>query len=195
MTLTLTHSAPKQIVAGDTIDFLVAIPGDLDGWAGSARLTGASQMDASSVATEGSDYHVKFGGQTSPGTKTLTPGQYTLSVWATSGTDRYTVLQAQITITADLSTGTPALAHAVEVLGIIESAIKARLNGNTDGGLEEYEVDGTRVRKIAMADLQRLRNKYAAEVQRLQNPDAPYGRVKATFQPAGSPMNSMRRFG
>lgn len=194
MTLTLQRQAPKQIVAGDSIEFLVPIPGDLTGWTGSARLTGASQMDATSVVVENGDFHVKFEGQVTGGTKALTAGQYTLTVWATSGNDRYTVLQHRMTVTPDLSTGSPALEHAMKTLTAVETAIYARLTGNGDGGVEEYAVEGTSVRKLSIDQLEKLRNKYSAEVARLQNPNAPLGRVKFVMTPAGTLPDYRRRY-
>lgn len=200
MTLTLTHDAPKQIVAGDSIEFLVAVPGDLTGWTGSARLTGpAATMDATSCASEGSDFHIRFAGQTATGTGTyktsqLPPGQYQLTVWATNGDDRYTVLSVPVSVTADLSTGTPAQQHAMKMLPIIEAAIEARITGNPDGGIEGYAVDGTQVTKLPMVELQKLRAKYSAEISALQNPDRPIGQVKFVMTAAGNPVNFLRRY-
>lgn len=151
-------------------------------------------MDATSVVTENSDYHIKFSGQSTPGTKTLTTGQYSLMVWATSGTDRKTIAQYPITVTADLSAGTPAQQHALKMLPIIEAAIEARISGNADGGLESYAVEGTSVTKLPMAELQKLRARYAGEVARMQNPNAPIGSVKFYFAQSGSITDVRRRF-
>lgn len=193
MTVATTHACPKQLLAGDSLDLLVAIPGDLIGWTGSARLTGASTM-AGTVETVGSDFRITFSGQGSPGTKDLTAGNYQLTVWATNGTDRYTVARFTLQVVADLATGTPALAHAQKMLALVETAIEARIQGNGDGGIEEYEIAGRRVVKLSMADLQKFRTKYAAEVARLQNPDRPYARVKAVFTPAGQMPDMLRRY-
>lgn len=195
LTVTLSQRAPRQIIAGDSIEFLVQVPGDYTTWTGSARLTGPSTMDASSVVTEANNYHITFHGQSTPGTKSLTAGQYQLTVWATSGTDRKTIAQFPITITTDLSTGTPALAHAIEMLTAIEAAINARITGNTEGGVEEYAIEGTQVKKLSMMDLQKLRNKYAAEVQALQNPNGPLPRVKFGMTQAATITDFRRRFG
>lgn len=195
MTVTITRSPPKQLVAGDSIEFNVAIPSDLSGWTGSARLvcqssTTTGTMDGT-VTTDGSDYHVVFSGQSVGGTKSLTAGQYLLTVWATSGNDRYTVGQWALTITPDLSTGTPALRHAQKTLVAIETAIYARVSG---GEIEEYAIDGTSVRKMSIDELERLRARYAAEVARLQNADSPIGSVKFAFTPAGQAVGYVRRF-
>lgn len=142
-------------------------------------------MDATSVTEENGALRVKFSGQAATGTEDLTAGQYTLTVWMTSSDDRYTVYQRGITVKPDLSTGTPAQSHAQKTLALLETAIYNRLNGNSDGGIESYSVDGFAVSKLSMADLQRLRNKYAAEVQTEQNGAAPIGRVKAVFTQPG----------
>lgn len=200
VTISLTHDVPPQLVAGDSLEFLVAIPSELTGWSGSARLTGPAQMDATSVAVEGLDYHVKFSGQAAGTTGTyktaqLCAGQYMLTVWATNGTDRYTVLQRPLTVTPDLSTAAPQQRHAVEMLPIIERAIKARVSGNDDGGLEQYTIDSTSVTKIPMSELQRLRARYTSEVAAIQNPGSPIPQVKFAFTPAGAPFDLRRRFG
>lgn len=201
-TLTLLRHPPKQIVAGDSIEFLLPIPQDLTSWTGSARLTGGtdasnlSQMDATSATTEGLDLHVLFQGQVTGGTKSLKPGQYTLTAWMTStdGKDRYTIGQYFLAVTPDLSTGTPALAHAMKTLAIVEAAIEVRLGANTDSGIEEYTVEGTMVKKIPIERLYQLRKHYAAEVNRLQDPHRPLGSVNVVFTTAGEPMPHRRRY-
>lgn len=191
---TPTHRAPRQIIAGDTIEFLVAVPADYLAWIGSARLAGPSQMAATSCALEGADFHVKFEGQATGGTKSLAAGQYSLTVWVTNANDRKTIAQFPLSITADLSTGTPAQQHALKMLPIIEAEIEARVTGN-GSALEEYGVDGTTVRKMEMAELQRLRNKYAAEVAQIQNPNGQLRRVKFAMTPTGGMVDVRRRFG
>lgn len=195
LTLSLLRTAPKQIIAGDSIEFLVGIPSDLAGWTGSARLTGPSQMDATSCATEDGNFHVLFEGQSASGTKTLPAGQYTLTVWATSANNRYTVAQYQLTVVANLATGTPAQSHAQKMLALLETAIYNRVNGNSDGGIENYAIDGTAVSKLSMEQLQKMRARYAAEVSREQNPTQQIGRVPFAFTQGGSPVGVNRRYG
>jgi hypothetical protein len=195
VTIQLTHRAPTQIIAGDSIEFLVAVPTDYQAWTGSARLTGPGQMAATSCVLEGSDFHLKFEGQGASGTKTLTAGQYVLTVWATSGNDRRTIAQFPLSIAPDLSTGSPALDHAVKMLTLINTAIENRIAGNNDGGIEDYTVDGTQVRKLPMLELQKLRNKYSAEVAALQNPNGQLRRVNFAFAPTGGMIDVRKRFG
>lgn len=167
----------------------------MPGLVGSARLTGPSQMNATSCATEGTDFHPKFSGQSSPGTKDLTAGQFDLTVWATiTGNDRYTVYQAQLTVDPDLSTGTPAQVHARKMLTLLETAIYNRVNGNSDGGIENYAIGGISIAKATLEQLERMRAKYAREVARLQNPDKQIGSVKFAMTPAGNPVNLKRRY-
>lgn len=170
----------------------MAIPGDLSGWTGSARLTGPSQMSGT-VVTEGADFHVTFSGQSATGTKTLAPGQYTLTVWATNGNDRYAVYQASLTVTPNLAIGQPAQSHAQRMLTLVETAIYNRVNGNTDGGIESYAIDGMTVNKLSVPQLEQLRAKYATEVSREQNNGA-FGTVQFAFTPAGNAVDHRRRF-
>ncbi len=198
MTLTVTHRAPRQIVAGDSIEFLVAIPSpDYQSWTGSARITGPEQLSATTCATEGSDFHVYFAGNAgATNTGQLPAGQYRLTVWASDGAGRrITVAQFPITITADLSTGTPDEPHCVVMLRMIEQAIQARIGGNPDGGLEGYLLEGTSATKTPIERLELMRNKYSAEVAALQNPNGQIGRIKFTMTPAGGIADLRRRFG
>lgn len=199
MTLaSVTDRIPRQINAGDSIEFLVAIPSGYEAWTGSARLVGQSQM-AATVTTEDGDYRVRFPGQatgTSGTYKTaqLIPGQYTLSVFATSGDDRKTVITQAITIAPDPANSTTAEPDPVEKLRIINAAIKARLSGNSDGGLEGYVIDGTQATKVPLETLEKLRNKYSAEVAALNN-GGQIPRVKFAFTPAGGIPDVRRRMG
>src|SRR5689334_5415535 len=164
------RAPPSRFPAGDTLDFLQAIPGDYTGWTGSARLTGPSTMDATSCDTEGSDFHVIFSGQGAGGTKELEPGEYRLSVFATQGANRYTVAQYGVSIALDPATATDGEgSHATRMLAIIERAIEARLSGNDDGGIESYIIDGVSITKTSDARLQLLRARYKAEVAAEQN--------------------------
>jgi hypothetical protein len=193
-TLSLTHRAPKQIIAGDTIEFLEKIPADLVGWTGTARLTGPSTMDGV-VAVSGVDstaFDVRFAGV--GGTDALLPGSYILTIWATSGSDRFTVKQYRLTIQANLAIGSPALAHAIQTLTVIETAIYNRLNANTDGGIEQYLIDGREVRKLPLKQLYGMRAIYTAEVRKLQNPDQPLGRIKVKFTQAGDIPDMVMRY-
>ena len=193
-TLSLQRTPPKQIIAGDTIEFLETIPSDLVGWTGTARLTGPSTMDGVVAVSslDSSAFDVRFQGVT--GTDALLPGPYILTIWATSGNDRFTVRQYRLTVQANLATGTPALAHAIQVLGVIETAIYNRLNANTDGGIEEYSIDGREVHKLPLKELYGMRAIYAAEVRKLQNPDQPVGRVKIKFTAAGDVPDMVMRY-
>lgn len=191
LTVQLLYDVPKKIVAGDSIEFLVAIPSDYASWLGSARITGPAQMNATSVATEGADYHVTFEGQSASGTKTLSPGQYLLTVWASDGNNRKTIAQYSLTITENLAVGTPAQSHAVQMLGLIETELRNRVNGHRS--IESYTVDGVNITKIPTEQLERMRAKYANEVFQQQNRDAPIGSVKFAFTPTGMPANPRGR--
>jgi len=197
VTVTLRETPPAQIVAGDSLEYMQAIPADLSGWTPSARLTGpgsSATMSATSCTVSGSSVDVLFSGQSTPGTKTLTPGQYLLTVWMTNGNDRYTIAKYPITITTDLSTGTPAQTFAAAQLAVVETAIANRLSGNTDGGIDEYEILGRRVKKIPLKDLYALRTRLQAEVRLQQNPNGAYGRVKVKFTQEGMLPDLMRRY-
>lgn len=199
MTLTLLREPPKQIVAGDSIEFYAPIPADLvDFTTGTARLVcqsstaGTAAMSATSITAENGCFRVKFEGQVSGGTKALTPGQYVLTVWAATGNDRYTIGQWPLTIGPDLSTGSPALRHAQKMLLLLETAIAARISG---GEIEEYTIDATNIRKADIEVLERMRSRYAAEVAALQNPGQPLRSVLFELGPTGQPVDPRYRYG
>lgn len=195
MTITLPYDPPAEAIAGDSIQFLCRVPSDYTSWTGSARLTGPSAtMDATTCVMESGSLNVYFKGQGTTSTKTLTAGHYLLSVWVSSSFDRKTVAQYPITIAADLSTGTPSQPFPVRMLAAIESAIEARVSGNSDGGIESYAIDGVQVNKLSMADLEKKRKQYAAEVARLNN-DGSIPRLKVAFNHAGAVPDLRRRFG
>lgn len=194
MTITLSYEPPAEVIAGDSIEFLCRVPSAYSSWAPSARLTGPGVMDHTTCVMEGDSAHVYFKGQGTTSTKTLAAGHYLLSVWTTLSFDRKTVAQFPITITADVSTGTPSQPHAVQMLATVESAIAARVSGNSDGGIESYALDGVQVNKLSMEQLQTLRNKYAREVAALNNPNGQIPRVKVHFAQAGGIPDLRRRF-
>ena len=196
MTRTLTHEPPTVISVGDSIEFLVAIPSDYADWTPSARLTGARGVTGT-VTVEGSDWHVTIHGQATGGTKILTPGPHQLTLWATSAdqNDRVTVAQFPVTVVPDQAAQTPTLTHAAKMLAVVEAAIEARLSGTPDGGIEGYTIDGTAVTKLGLPELEKLRARYAFEVRREQNPNAPLGSVQFVFTPTGGIPDLRRRFG
>jgi hypothetical protein len=197
LTVTVTTQPPRQIIAGDSIEFLVPA-GEYASWTPSARLTGPATngtMDHTTCVADGTNFHVYFKGQgTAPKTSGLAAGQYLLTVFATNSSDRKTIAQFPLTVLADLSTGTPTQPFCVRMLALIEAVLASRMSGNALGPIEQYGIDGTMVTRLPTADLERQRNKYSAEVQALNNPNAPIGRVKFGFSAAGQIPDLRRRF-
>ncbi len=195
MTTSLCRTPPSQIVAGDSIEFLFAIPDAYAGWAGAARLTGPDNVaiNATSCATEGTDFHVIFAAAQTD--QKLVEGHYALTIWAKTGEGasarRATLAQFRISIQPDLSTGAPEAPHAVQALAAIEKALRCRYKGDVP---EEYIVDGVSVKKMTIEDLEKKRNKYAAEVSQLNNPNGSIGRIPFAFSYAGMPTDFRRRF-
>lgn len=193
MTATLHRSPPPTVMVGDSIDFLARVPSDYLTWTGSAALVGADRhIAAATCDLEGDDFHVYFPGQGEISTAAAPPGSYQIAVFATNGADRRTIAVFTLSLTPDLSTRASGT-FAGRMLGIIERAIEHRLTGNTDGGVEEYSIEGMTVRKFALGELEGLRNKYSAQVAREQNPHRPIGRVKMAFTPSGHPAGPLGR--
>lgn len=154
-------------------------------------------MDATTVALSGSSFRVYFQGQTTdatPATKALTAGQYSLSVFATQNNDRRTIAVFPLTVFPDASTGTPAQPHCMQMLSLIEAAIRSRAGGTPDGSIEKYSIEGTAIELLSSLDLEKLRNKYAAEVRMIQNPNSPLPSVQITFTQSGFISDMRKRF-
>lgn len=148
-------------------------------------------MAATSCAAEGSDFHVYFVGNA--GTSKLPSGHYQLTVWASDGTGRRVTLeQITVSLAPDLSAGFADQPRAFRTLAAIEAAIDARVTGQQV--IEEYTVDGTATRKASLEELERLRNKYAAEVSAIINARRPIGSVEFAFGPSGTIPSMRHRF-
>jgi len=188
------YGPPAQLIAGDSLDFLVRVPSDLAGWTGAARLVGRSAIEATTVAIYAgtSALQVYFN---AAATGKLLPGSYQVIVTVSSGADRQTIGTYRLDVSADLTAALDgsALQHAEKMLTLVEAALEARLSGASDGGMEEYEVAGRRITKISTPDLKRLRAQYRGEVYTLRNPDRPIARVKVQFAAAGNVPENLRR--
>lgn len=191
---TLLREPPTQLLAGDTLEYLQAIPSDYQsaGWTPNARLIGPAGMEATSCALEGVDAHIKFSGQGTAGTTHLAAGQYRLTVWVTNGNDRATIASHALTILEDLATADVATTHATRMLAVIERAIEARLTGNSDGGIENYVIDGISINKMPIEQLKKLRSEYANEVSRAGN-GGRFGSIEMVFTKAGGPIGPRAR--
>jgi hypothetical protein len=166
---TLLNAPPRQIPAGDTLEYLEAIPADYVDWTGSARLAGPSTMDATSCVLEGGSFHIKFEGQGAGGTKELEPGQYTLAVFATSSNDRKTIAVHRLTVLPNTALVDDGRTFEAQMLDVINVAIMARVSGNNDGGIAAYAIDGVSITKIPLEELERLRTKYSNAVANQQS--------------------------
>lgn len=151
---------PSILAAGDSIAFALSFSSDYAGWTGTARLGSTD----GTVTVDGTTASVSFG---TGDTEDLAPGRYTLAVALSNGDERRTIASYSVQITPNLidaADGEDTRSHAERMLAIVEAALEARLSGNSDGGIESYQIDNTTVSKIPTERLQQLRRQYAAEV-------------------------------
>lgn len=100
-------------------------------------------------------------------TTALPAGTYTLFGYAvnTGADTRQRVSRTRVVVSADPATVTPRLHHAEEALAKIEAVILGRITAD----VEEYELEGQRVAKLPLPELERLRTRYRVEVANLRN--------------------------
>lgn len=111
-------------------------------------------------------------------TKDWVPGVYRYQVIAKLGYDRHIIGYGPLVISADftqLPAGYDFRSHAEKML----SAINEVLQGRIPKDMQSYEIDGRQLTRIPILELESLRRKYQAQVNRERRKAA----GKSTFQP------------
>lgn len=161
----------EELVAGDTLDFTVAVPDypASDGWTLKYRLTPrfASPVQApvdltATTNADGSRYDV----QASPGTTAdWGAGYYTWARWVEKSGARQTLDESgQLLVKADPSAtvqGHDARSHARITLDAIQAVIEGRASKDQ----EEYTIGSRSLKRTPLADLIKLHSRYQTMVQ------------------------------
>lgn len=159
---------PLELLAGTTVAWSQAAPVSADGavtyrasdgWALAYVLLGPAKVEITASA-DGDDFAVSVAASVSA---LWDVGWYEWSAFASKGTERYLVGTGRLEVLADPAEGTTADArsHAVKML----AAIEAVLEGRATADIEEYTApNGLALKKIPVADLLQLRDRYRAEL-------------------------------
>lgn len=107
------------------------------------------------ATASGSGYSITHTAQSVP------PGTYRWAARVTKAGERFTVDRGVFVIEADL----PGQTHAERMLALVETVIKARLEG--DGAdVSAYTIGGRSAQLLTLAELEALRSRYASECAR-----------------------------
>lgn len=153
---------PTEINAGDTATWsrtLADHPASA-GWALSYVLINATAKISISSTAGGDDHLVLVAASATAG---WTAGVYDWRARVTKSGEVYTVGQGRITVLPSLSASTADLrSHARKTLDAIESVIEGRASQD----VLEYQIAGRSLKRIPVADLLVLRDRYRSEVAR-----------------------------
>lgn len=164
MAADIPTTEPSILRAGDTWKWTKTLP-DYPAstpWTLKYRFKNASGGFEITATAAGNDYSISVPAAT---TADYAAGTYAWVAWVEGGSsEKYTVAQGYAEVLPDLRTGTATAAqdargHARKML----DAIEAWLEGH-DPAVGEYEIAGRRMKYIPVAELLKLRNRYAAEV-------------------------------
>lgn len=175
----------SELVAGDTLNFLVALagyPAD-DGWTLKYRLVpqdaAGDAIDLTAVA-EGTSYRVSVAPAV---TATWAAGFYACSQWVEKTGERVTLSRGAATITPDpsaLAPGYDGRSDDRKALDAIEAVIAKRASLDQ----ERYRINNRELWRTPIADLMKLASMYRARV-RMEEARAcgrsGWGSVKVTF--------------
>lgn len=168
MTAEIPTTEPAQVRAGDSITWLKTINDypATDGWVLHYRLiNSAGKFDITATAS-GSDHLVSISAATSA---TYTAGKYTLVSWVTLGSDRYSIESEQIEVLPDLaaqSAGYDTRSTAQKTLDLLDAAMQSQ---GSNAWVQEYEIDGRRMKFRSVGEFIAFRSKIRQEVVREQN--------------------------
>lgn len=155
---------PTRAIAGDTWRWnrSVADYSPASGWALTYAFRGAGKLDVAGVANAANNgWEMTVAASA---TAALKAGVYEWVAYVTKSGERYTVDAGRVTVQPNfaLANAGDRQSHAERTLAVIEAAIEGRLTAD----MEEYQIQGRAVKRIPMALLQTLRNRYAFEVTR-----------------------------
>lgn len=161
MTAAIPTREPAELVAGDTWSWTRSLSDYPAGtWTLTYYLRGQAGEISFSASASGTDHLVSVAKATTAGYKA---GFYQWEAAVTDGTTRTTVARGTLTVKPDpanTGAGLDARSHARKVLEAIEAVIEGRATKDQ----QEYSIGGRMLKRTALADLQKLRANYRAEV-------------------------------
>jgi hypothetical protein len=162
MAADIPTAEPLSARAGDTWRWTRALadyPAS-DGWALSYVLINAGAKVTISASSDGDDHAVTVA---AAATANYAAGAYEWVARVSKSGEVYTVGTGRITVLPSLSASTADLrTHARKTLEAIEAVIEGRASQD----VLEYQIAGRSLKRIPVADLLMLRDRYRAEVAR-----------------------------
>jgi hypothetical protein len=164
--MTSASCIPSTLTAGDSVHWMrqfAAYPASA-GWALSYSIVGPTAVYTVNATPNGDAFAVDV---SATATKDWTPGAYRVAEILTRDPDRITLGATRLVIAPDLSaapaTGLDTRSNAQRTLDAIDAwmATSAPVAG-------AYEINGRRIQYYPIADLLKLRDRYAAIVAREQ---------------------------
>jgi len=170
MTAEIPTTEPTQIRAGDSITWLKTLNDypATDSWVLHYRLINtAGKFDITATAS-GSDHLVSVDATTSA---TYTAGKFTLVSWVTQGALRYSTGSMLTEVLPDLAaqaSGYDVRSTAQKTLDLLDAAMQSQ---GSNAWVQEYEIDGRRMKFRSVGEFIAFRSKVKQEVVREQNAD------------------------
>lgn len=166
--MTPLTSEPSEIYAGDTISWLISVPGfsPLDGWTLKYNAVSSAGRFAFSSTASGSDYLVSVA---KAATEIYQPGTYALIKYVDNGTDQITVERLTLIVKANLAAQTTAI-DIRTANEIILDAIDAMLKGTASTDQQRLKLGDKEIFRRSPDELKRMRNDYALAVWQERNP-------------------------
>lgn len=155
-------SLPKKIVAGDTFSYTVTSNTytDSDGYTVYLKFRGAGTIDITGTSSDDTTFELT---ETAANTRGWRAGYYKYIVYASDGTNEYTLETGAVTIElrADLDHTTDVRTHAQKVL----AALEAQLEGKASKDQQSYSINGRQITRYSVEDLLKFRAMYRKEVK------------------------------
>jgi len=158
--------APDSFFAGDTVKWTVSATDYLpaDGWTLDVNLTNASENHSVTSTNNGDGQHLVT--LSAVLTAAITAGDFTLSVAATKGGERYTISTRDITVRPNLSSVVDGRSQVKKDLDALNAWITSG-----DPKVSEYQIAGRSMKYHDPLTLEKLRANRKKEYRAEQNAD------------------------
>jgi hypothetical protein len=157
--ITIPTTEPSSVTAGDTLKWTRSLP-DYPASAGwvlnYSLISNNGSIQIASVAA-GDAHAVTVDFATSA---QYVPGVYAWQAYVTNGTERYQVARGEIEVLADFAASSPGSLETRSHVKRVLDAIEAVIEGRAAKGDQELTIDGTRLVKMTVDELLKLRSTY-----------------------------------
>jgi len=160
-------SEPTTLTAGDTWQWTVTLPAypPSAGWTLHYAIRGAAPVDVTATPDGADGYAIAVPAARSAA---LPGGRYPWAAFVTNAAgERVTVREGAVTIRPNLAGPSgDQRSHAERMLAAIEGLLQGRVTRD----VESYTINGRSLVHLPIAELERLRARYAAEVRQQRRP-------------------------